>query len=74
MNANENKKVFQKEWLSNIEYTDWLREDKTDKTNYRCFVCGVTSSLSTSGQGALTKHADGDKHKGNIKKRNKVQQ
>ena len=61
---------FRIEWLSFPEFKDWLKQDKADETKFRCFVCGVSREISSTGKSALTKHGEGKKHIDKVTKRN----
>ena len=62
------QKIFVEDWLSDPDLKDWVRKDKNNKANARCFVCNKTLALSTAGRSALTDHANGRKHSEAVKK------
>ena len=61
-------RCFQKAWLDESEFKNWLRKDKTDVTKFRCAICSKSLTLSTSGRAALIDHAKGSKHKTELSK------
>ena len=67
---NEEERTFLKEWRTYPKFKDWLREDKSDKTKFRCCVCGVSRKISTTGQCALSIHAGGKRHLEVVNNRN----
>ena len=58
---------FNKLWLLNSRYSNWVLEHETYKTKARCKDCKTDINLSNMGQNALDKHARGIKHQQNCK-------
>ena len=58
---------FNKLWLLNSKYSNWILEHDTFKTKARCKDCKTDINLSNMGHTALDKHARGIKHQQNCK-------
>ena len=58
---------FNKLWLFNSKYSNWILEHDTFKTKAKCKVCQSDINLSNMGQAALDNHARGIKHQQNCK-------
>ena len=60
--SGEGKKKMKDEWLSHLQFKEWLR--KVDNpSEFRCTLCHKLRSLSISERSAPSIHASGDKHK-----------
>ena len=61
----EKKTYFGNLWLSNPEYSSWVRKGTRD-TTFHCKLCKIENGLDSMGEGALKTHAGGAKHKGYV--------
>ena len=53
---------FRKAWLSNSNFSTFLRECKTDPTKALCITCNVQFSIQNSGLGDINHHIKTRKH------------
>ena len=73
------KTHFNASWLNKIDkngqkLNQWCRKDSSSNLNGFCFICDKSISCSNTGVGQLMNHADGQKHKDNMKLRNSCSQ
>ena len=61
------KTYFNKLWLFDPHYKDWILEDDTSNTKAKCKKCCCDIDLSNMGTCALDSHAKGFKHVNNCK-------
>lgn len=54
------KTSFNSKWC---EKFPWAKNCAQDKTKASCKLCNITFSVATRGEGALSQHASGIKHK-----------
>lgn len=59
------KSHFQDLWLTDSEFSGWLKKDKSN-TNAFCKVCMKSFSVANHGKKSLQLHAAGDKHKSRL--------
>ena len=59
------KSHFQDLWLTDSEFSGWLKEDKSN-TNAFCKVCMKSFSVASHGKKSLQLHAAGDNHKSRL--------
>ncbi len=68
--SKENKRYkskFKKEWLSNSNFSTFLRECKTDRTKTLCITCNIQFSIQNSGLGDINHHIQTKKHQDRTK-------
>ncbi len=53
---------FKKEWLSNSDFSTFLRECKADPTKALCITCNAQFSIQNSGIGDIKHHMQTKKH------------
>ncbi len=53
--------TFNEEWLKDLEFKDWLQQDKNNKDGSYCKCCNFT--LKNGNRSALIKHKNSAKHK-----------
>ncbi|CAF4922882.1 unnamed protein product [Rotaria sp. Silwood1] len=58
---------FKKEWLSNSNFSSFLRECKNDPTKALCITCNVQFSIQNSGLGDINHHMQTMKHQESVK-------
>ena len=63
---------FQKSWLDQEQYKDWLTEAPED-TSAKCKLCKKVFKLSNMAADALKSHADSERHKQEIKNLQAIQ-
>ena len=70
MSSKDKKKqtYFDKTWLENEEFSQWVDEVKNEPTKYRCKICHKTNGLSNMGIGSHKIHLKGPSHEANAKK------
>ena len=66
MPKKKRKTYFQKSWLDQEQYKDWLAEAPED-TNAKCKLCKKVFKLSNMAADALKSHANSELHKQEIK-------
>ena len=57
------KTSFNKDWLLDEAFSDWCRENETDKFSATFIKCNRSFSLSNMGRQALVTHMQGTKHR-----------
>ena len=57
---------FQDAWLSEPEYSKWLKKDKNDNSLAFCTVCLKSFSVAAHGKKALMLHASRKFHKSRL--------
>ena len=57
-----NRCIFNKNWLRDEEYSEWLQEVPNDKYAFRCRACAKNLELGCMGKSALSRHTKGSKH------------
>ena len=72
MTTNKNQKYIQEAFLSIPDFKCWLAKVKEDGTQYRYIICHKIYDLSAAKESVLSKHAEGDKHKDKLEKRNNL--
>ena len=65
-----NRCIFDKKWLRNEEFAEWLEEVENDKYAFRCRVCLKNLELGRMGKSALLRHLKSSKHSDLLKERN----
>ena len=63
--SKKKKTYFQRIWLVQEQYKDWLPEAPED-TNAKCKLCKKVYKLSNMAADALKSHADSERHKQEI--------
>ncbi len=53
---------FNKDWLSNPNFSKFLRECKNDPTKALCIFCNIKFSIQNSGIGDINRHIQRNKH------------
>ena len=56
------KSHFQEVWLSELEYRNWLKKDKNDKSFAFCLICLKSFSVAAHGKKGLVLHASHEFH------------
>ena len=57
---------FQTSWLSDPNFSQWLRRDPKSDTNAYCRVCSRNINIGTMGKTAIKSHLSGSKHQSNM--------
>ena len=65
-----NRCIFNKNWLRNEGFAEWLDEVENDKYAFRCRVCLKNLELGRMGKSALLRHLKSSKHSYLLKERN----
>ena len=57
---------FREEWLTDVEFKNWISRDSKDTSMVKCNTCCSSFSIKTDGVTAVKKHASSDKHRNNF--------